>query len=200
MIGRLQGILAVKQPTELLVNVAGVGYEVMIPMTTFYQLPDVGAGILLHTHLIVRDDAHQLYGFHSERERELFRLLIKVNGVGPKLGITILSSMEPSVFVQCIAESDLARLVKIPGIGKKTAERLVIEMRDRLKNWQGESPAMTGKLSSAEALSIMEQEAIDALVALGYKPQDAARTISKLDGPFNAVQEIIRQALQRATA
>lgn len=198
MIGRLLGILTVKQPSELLLDVSGVGYEVLIPMSTFYQLPEVGIKITLYTHLIVREDVHQLYGFHTDHERELFRTLIKVNGVGPKLAITVLSSMEPQDFVRCIANNDLARLVKIPGIGKKTAERLIIEMRDRLKNWKGGCVhSMNGIASGVESVSSIEQEAIDALVALGYKPQEAAQSIKKLTGQFSTVQDLLRSALQR---
>src|SRR3990167_15427 len=135
MIGFVQGKLIEKQPPYLLIDVNGIGYELQASMNTFYKLPDLGAGIKLLTHLIVREDAHLLYGFMDHRERELFRTLIKVNGIGPKLALTILSSMAPDDFVQCISANDAASLVRMPGVGKKTAERLIVEMRDRLNHW-----------------------------------------------------------------
>jgi len=135
MIGQLRGKLIHKQPPHLLIDVQGVGYEIEAPMTTFYNLPATGEEILLYTHLVVRDDAHLLFGFSSPRERHMFRTLIKINGVGAKMALTILSGIEADDFARCIQENDSVRLTRLPGVGKKTAERLIIEMRDRLKDW-----------------------------------------------------------------
>lgn len=195
MIGYLAGIILQKQPPQLLLDVNGVGYDITASMNTFYNLAEVGSKTQLYTHLVVREDALQLYGFHSLEERRLFLALIKVSGVGPKSAITILSSIEPKRFVQCIQNNDLATLVSVPGIGKKTAERLVIEMRDRLNDWQ------TGELTNAIATpgchkNQSEQDAVSALISLGYKPQEASRVISKLDTANLASEEIIRLALK----
>ncbi len=135
MIGQVHGILLEKQPPQLVVNVNGLGYEIDAPMSTFYQLPDVGLAVKLFTHFVVREDAQQLYGFYTREERSLFRTLLKVNGVGPRMALTILSSVSPDEFVRCVLDNDTASLVRLPGIGKKTAERLVIEMRDKLSDW-----------------------------------------------------------------
>ncbi|MDF2866758.1 MAG: ATP-dependent helicase RuvA [Gammaproteobacteria bacterium] len=199
MIGRIQGILVEKQPPHLLVDVAGVGYEIEAPMSTFYQLPELGQTLTLHTHLAVREDAHVLYGFYELRERSLFRQLIKVNGVGPKLALTILSSIDPDQFVHSILENDASQLVRLPGIGKKTAERLIIEMRDRLKTWyEGGSPLLPS-LTPTDKPSIRnaEQEAISELLALGYKPQEASRAVNQVaDKETLACEQIIRSALK----
>ena len=136
MIGQLHGIIREKQPPQLILDVHGVGYEINAPMSTFYRLPDIGQEITLFTHFVVREDAHHLYGFSTREERLLFRTLLKVNGVGPRLGLTILSSIEPNEFVQCVINQDAARLICLPGVGKKTADRLIIEMRDTLSGWQ----------------------------------------------------------------
>lgn len=199
MIGRIQGILLDKQPPFLLVDVAGVGYEIEAPMSTFYQLPELGQKITLHTHLAVREDAHVLYGFYELRERSLFRQLIKVNGVGPKLALTILSSVDPDQFVVSILENDATQLVRLPGIGKKTAERLIIEMRDRLKNWHEEGAVLLPLLPPMDKAvpRNAEQEAISALLALGYKPQEASRAVSQVAEKENlACEQIIRNALK----
>ncbi len=144
MIGQIRGIILEKQPPQLLVDVHGVGYEIDAPMSTFYQLPDVGQEVSLFTHFVVREDAHHLYGFYTRDERHLFRTLLKVNGVGPRLALTILSSTAPDEFVRCVLNNDTASLVRLPGIGKKTAERLVIEMRDKLSDWCQAMPAEGG--------------------------------------------------------
>lgn len=196
MIGRLKGIIIKKQPPALLIDVQGVGYELLAPMTTFYHLPNEGIDVSLHTHLSVREDAHQLFAFHSEKDRELFRTLIKVSGVGPKLALTVLSSVDAAEFVQCVANNDVSRMVKMPGIGKKTAERLMMEMRDKLKDWDVE-PTMT---LGGGSVTDVEQEAVDALIALGYKPQEASKSISKVSDKNTTVEEIIRQALQGVPA
>src|SRR5688572_17609541 len=135
MIGQIRGILIEKQPPSLVVDVHGVGYDIDAPMSTFFQLPDVGCEVTLLTHFVVREDAHHLYGFYTREERQLFRSLLKVNGVGPKLALTILSSITPDEFVHCVLSNDAASLVRLPGVGKKTAERLIIEMRDKLSDW-----------------------------------------------------------------
>lgn len=202
MIGRLCGILLEKQAPNLLIDVAGVAYEVQAPMTTFYQLPDVGQQITLHTHLITREDAQLLFGFFAKQERALFRSLIKVNGVGPKLAITILSGIEPAGFVRCIADNDTATLVRLPGVGKKTAERLIIEMRDRLNDWaEGELPAGSMQNATAEFIAQTESavsDAVSALVALGYKPNDASKAVNKIVNRNElSSEELIKQALQR---
>jgi Holliday junction DNA helicase RuvA len=198
MIGQLRGIILEKQPPQLLLEVNGIGYEIDAPMSTFYRLPDVGQTIVLHTHFVVREDAHHLYGFFSREERTLFRTLLKVNGVGPRLGLTILSSMDPNEFVYCIINNDVANLVKLPGVGKKTAERLVIEMRDKLNGWQSTDVklnslgAVTQPMTSNQTI----QDAISALIALGYKPQEASRAVSKIEDKNVTSEEIIRRALR----
>lgn len=196
MIGFLRGILRDKQPPSLMLEVQGVGYEVEAPMTTFYDLPAVGESITLFTHLQVREDAHTLYGFVRQSDRTLFRTLIKVNGVGAKLALTILSGMEANHFAACVQAGDTAALVRLPGVGKKTAERLVIEMRDRLADWATPSGATTGSKATQPDVSNPVEEAVSALVALGYKPQDASRMVRGVDTSDLATEEIIRSALQ----
>lgn len=200
MIGRLSGILLEKQPPQLLLDVGGVGYEIEAPMSTFYQLPATGESLTLHTHLVVRDDAHLLYGFSTESERRMFRSLIRINGVGAKLALTILSGISADEFARSIQESDTATLVRLPGVGKKTAERLVVEMRDRLTDWQVDT---TLSLSPTDgvvrgASTGETRDAISALVSLGYKSQEASRLISKLDTEGMSSEEIIRAALKSA--
>jgi Holliday junction DNA helicase RuvA len=189
-----------KQPPQLLLDVGGVGYEIEAPMSTFYQLPATGESLILHTHLVVRDDAHLLYGFSTESERRMFRSLIRINGVGAKLALTILSGISADEFARSIQESDTATLVRLPGVGKKTAERLVVEMRDRLTDWQVDtavplypSDGMVRGASTGET-----RDAISALVSLGYKAQEASRLISKLDTEGMSSEEIIRAALKSA--
>ena len=194
MIGRLRGILLEKQPPQLLIDVQGVGYEVEAPMTTFYKLPEINQEVLLFTHLVVREDAQLLFGFFSEEERRLFRTLIKVNGVGAKMAVTILSGIEAQEFANCIHESDTARLVKLPGIGKKTAERLIVEMRDKLDNW--EITITSTGATKTPSPSTLENDAVSALVSLGYKPQEASRLISNIEIEGLSSEEIIRQALK----
>jgi len=202
MISRLRGLLIEKQPPLLVVDVQGVGYEVFAPMSTFYNLPEINAEISLLTHLSIREDAHVLYGFLNESERGLFRDLIRVSGIGPKLALSILSSMELSMFVQYVNNNDTARLIRIPGVGKKMAERLVVEMRDRLKNWNttnntAPSPTTT---SSTLTLGIATpiEDAISALIALGYKPQDATRWVQAVTEEGLTSEVLIRRALQSA--
>lgn len=199
MIGRLTGTLLEKQPPQLVIDVQGVGYEVEAPMSTFYNLPEINEQVRLFTHLVVRDDAHLLFGFSSQEERRLFRTLIKVNGVGAKMALTILSGISAQEFANCIHENDTARLVKLPGIGKKTAERLIVEMRDRLDDWEIKVTSNT-LAPQAPIASSAESDAISALVALGFKPQEASKHIHglQMDGQLEGLssEEIIRLALK----
>ena len=199
MIGRLKGTLLTKQPPTLLLDVNGVGYEVDAPMSTFYLLPDVNQEVVLHTHLVVREDAQQLCGFATENERRMFRSLIKINGVGARLALSILSGISADDFARCIQDSDTATLVKLPGVGKKTAERLVIEMRDRLKDWHtgssDSSQRFEGMVEVAHTADPVE-EAVSALIALGYKPPQASRMVTQIDCRDLSSEEIIRDALK----
>lgn len=204
MIGRLTGRVAEKQPPTLLLDVQGVGYEVQCPMTSFYQLPDVDQETTIYTHFVVREDAQLLFGFATKTERELFRQVIKANGVGPKLGLTILSGMSAAQFVQCVAQNDTSSLVNLPGVGKKTAERIVIELKDRLKNFSlvSETPAtdaadfdLVSENTFVEAVDV-EQDAVSALVALGYKPAQASRVVSKVKLPDMNSEDLIKAALK----
>ena len=199
MIGRIKGTIIEKQAPVLVVDVSGVGYEVEAPMTTFYQLPEVGKEVVLHTHFVVREDAQLLFGFYSKTERELFRVLIKVNGVGPKMALAILSGIEGAEFVRCVLDHDINTLVKLPGVGKKKAERLVIEMQDKVKEF-GElqpQPVLTAVAGLKRTTRVEITEAESALIALGYKPQEAARAIAALETDGLKSEEIIRQALRR---
>jgi holliday junction DNA helicase RuvA len=194
MIGQLTGKIVQKKPPLLLLDVNGVGYEVLSPMSTFYHFQDVNQDtITLITHLVVREDQHTLYGFHSEQERSLFRTLIKVNGVGPKLALTILSGMNANEFAQCINQNQLTRLTGIPGIGKKTAERLMVEMRDKMSEWQSTSSSGELGISSTQSL----HDAISALSALGYKPHEAKRVVESVHQPQHSSEQLIRLALQQ---
>ncbi len=196
MIGFLRGVLAAKHPPVLLVDVGGVGYELEAPMSTFYELPEVGETVRLVTHLSVREDAHVLYGFASEAERSLFRGLIRVSGVGPRIALAILSGISVEGFARCVRTEDSASLVKVPGIGKKTAERLIVEMRDRL----GAGDGLTGAPAEAgPGPATAEDEAYGALVALGYRPPEAVKMLAGVDASGLTSEEIIRAALQ-ATA
>lgn len=199
MISQLRGILLEKQPPHLILDVQGVGYEIDAPMSTFYRLPEVQQEILLFTHFVVREDAHHLYGFYTREERELFRILLKVNGVGPRLALTILSRMNPEEFVRCVGSNDVNSLLSLPGIGQKTAGRLMIELRDRLTDWGHKIPLPTA-LVSDQARSMILQDAISALVALGYKPQEATRSVAKIDDGAMSSQEMIRRALQEGVS
>lgn len=197
MIGRLQGIIAEKLAPELLIDVNGVGYEVTASLTTCAQLGKVGEPALLHTQMVVREDAQLLYGFADKSERTLFRTLIKVNGVGPKMAITILSGMDANALAACIQAEDMASLTKLPGVGKKTAERLIVEMRDKLKEWHTPAPlwAAADAQEQASVRSIIA-EAEQALVALGYKPVDAAKMLNKVANKADTAEELIRLALR----
>ncbi len=198
MIGRLRGVLLEKQPPQILWDVNGVGYDVSAPMTTFYELPATGSEIILHTHLAVSEHSHVLYGFLQESDRTLFRTLIKVSGVGPKLALAILSGMSADEFVGCVRSGDSAALTRLPGVGKKTAERLVVEMKDRLKDWQGATVSAEGVSQAITPATDSVKDAISALVSLGYKPQEASRMVSQIECDGLASEEIIRLALKSA--
>jgi Holliday junction DNA helicase RuvA len=198
LIGRIKGKLLHKQPPELLVDVHGVGYEMEAPMSTFYQLPAIGEDVILHTHMVVREDAQLLYAFYSTGERKLFRDLIRINGVGPKLGLTILSGISADDFVRAVHDGDAAALTGLPGVGKKTAERLIVELRDKL----GDDVApVSGEAGTASAASSSSQpspvsDAVSALTALGYKAQEASRMVRAVDVTGLETEAIIKAALQ----
>ncbi len=202
MIGRLVGEIITKKPPQILLDVNGVGYEVEAPMTTFYELPDVGNKVILLTHMVVREDAQLLYGFASENERSMFRHLIRINGVGPKLALTILSGISASELARCINEHDVTGLVKLPGVGKKTAERLIVELVDRIKDFVPNADVSESS-TTAIAQSVVENassEAEYALIALGYKPQEASRMIRNIDTKNRTSEDVIRLALQSVVA
>jgi holliday junction DNA helicase RuvA len=197
VIGRISGILLEKKPPLLVVDCNGVGYEIEAPMTTIWALPELHERVALYTHLAVRDDAHLLYGFASEGERTLFRALLKVNGVGTKMALVILSGMTADEFAACVHANDTARLTALPGVGKKTAERLIVELRDRVGHFAGTAapspgqPRVTGA-PRGDAIA----DAISGLVALGYKPQDASRYVHALDCAEMSSEAIIREVLK----
>lgn len=197
MIGRIHGEIIEKTPGHVLVDCSGIGYEIDIPYTTFFVLPETGHDVILHTHLAVREDAQNLFGFAERLDRDLFRLLIRVNGVGPKMALAILSALDAGRFVHCVESRDLKALVKVPGVGKKTAERLLIEMGDRLGQLEGK-PDITasGSAPSAQGSSRPLDEAEAALVTLGYKPQEAARAINSIAEQGMTSETLIRLALK----
>ena len=196
MIGRLRGKLLQKTPPTLLLDVAGVGYEIEAPMSTFYQLPEIGQEIQIYTHLAVREDAHLLFGFASEREQHLFRTLIRVNGVGAKMALTILSGMEADDFAACIRDGNTSRLTRLPGVGNKTAERLIIEMRDRLKDYKLSAAGTPEQNQTTGKADNHTGDAINALIALGYKPQEASRYVHAVANNNMSSEDIIREALK----
>lgn len=201
MIGRLRGILTEKQPPWLLLDVGGVGYEVEAPLSTFFVLPKTGTEVSLFTHLVVREDAQLLYGFWAVSERRLFRELIRISGIGPRVALAILSGMDAAEFTRCVQNEDAAALTRVPGIGKKTAERLLVEMRDRLKDWQLTPASLDG--SNPEPVSTAHSataDAVAALVALGYKPAEVDRLIAKAKKTSDAelsTEQLIRAVLKQ---
>ncbi|TRW50261.1 Holliday junction branch migration protein RuvA [Aliidiomarina halalkaliphila] len=204
MIGRLHGTIVAKHAPELLLDVNGVGYEVHLPMTCFYDLPSIGAPVTLWTHFVVREDAQLLFGFNNADERALFRLLIKAQGVGPKMALGIMSSMSAHQFIQSVRQGDVTTLVKIPGVGKKTAERLLVEMKDRLKDFTG-ADFDTGGLPGAAAYAAdiertpaesAREEAMSALLALGYKESHAAKVVKQVATDTMSAEDMIRAALK----
>ena len=201
MIGQIRGILIEKNPPEILVDVGGITYEIQVPMSTLYQLPDVGQEVVLHTHFVVRDDAQLLYGFCHTKDKTLFRSLIRVNGVGPRMALVILSGMEPDEFVRVVRNNDVTAMVNMPGIGKKTAERLIVEMRDRLSEWQASEGAGSAPETqdSASTIKVFSKDAEAALIGLGYKPQQAARAIAQVlkdNLEITDSEELIRLSLK----
>lgn len=197
MIGHIRGELVVKQPPEIVVDVQGVGYEILVPMTTYYVLPGLGESVRLWTHLSVREDAHVLFGFAHESERVLFRTLIKVNGIGPKLALSILSAIEPDDFAACIETDDINQLMKIPGVGKKMAERLALELKGKVQAAVGAGPLFTSPVTQTVVADPIE-DAESALISLGYKPAVASKMVKQVAAPGMASDEIIRLALKSA--
>jgi holliday junction DNA helicase RuvA len=197
VIGRLRGQLVSRQPPFLLLDVNGVGYEIEAPMSTFYELPETGAEVTLHTHLLVREDAHVLYGFHADQEKRLFRALLRVSGVGGKMALAILSAMSAAEFANCVQADDVTAMTRIPGVGKKTAQRLIMEMKDKLEDGvtatlpQGTSPSAVQATAESPV-----SEAVSALIALGYKPAEASRMVRAVETAGLGSEEIIRAALQ----
>ncbi|OCG60900.1 MULTISPECIES: Holliday junction branch migration protein RuvA [unclassified Gilliamella] len=201
MIGRLRGTIIEKQPPKVLIEVGGVGYDVFMPMTCFYELPENGQEVIVLTHFVVREDAQVLYGFNQDQERELFRELIKVNGVGPKLALAILSGMSAGQFISAVEQGEIKTLVKLPGVGNKTAERLIVEMKDRIKRFGEQSSSASTAIetnSVQKSANQIESEAVSALIALGYKPQEASRIINKVINPDMDCETLIREALKSA--
>lgn len=202
MIGRLKGVLLEKLPPQLVLDVQGVGYELEAPMSTFYQLPIVGEEVLLHTHMVVREDAQLLYAFFSQSERQLFRDLIRINGVGPKLALTILSGVSADEFTRCVMDGDAKALTNLPGVGKKTAERLIVELRDRLAKEVEAALTGTGKDPAGTSIAIKRvatnpvSEAVNALVSLGYKAQEASQMVRIVETEGLKTEAIIKAALQ----
>lgn len=196
MISRLQGVVVEKQAPAVVVDIQGVGYEVLVPMSSFIGLPALNEKVVLYTEFIVREDSQTLYGFTNKRERQLFQILLKVNGVGAKMALGILSAMDADAFVACVRERDAAALVKLPGIGKKTAERLLIELQDRLKDW--DLPAQLNSQSPVVETDAYQEEALAALLALGYKPAEANKSITAAlkQASFTSSEELIRAALR----
>ncbi|SFF32073.1 Holliday junction DNA helicase subunit RuvA [Fontimonas thermophila] len=193
MIGRIAGRLLFKQPPVLIVDVGGVGYEIEAPMSTFYKLPAIGENVSLHTHLSVREDAHLLFGFATITEKALFRELIRISGVGPKLALAVLSGVGVDEFWATVRAGDIARLAKLPGIGRKTAERLVVEMRDRSGAAAPEPMAVPGLAADSPL-----EEARHALAALGYKPAEIQRFTQAVYKEGMSTEQIIQEALRRA--
>ena len=198
MIVRLNGTLLEKNPPYILVDVHGVGYELEAPMSTCFQLPETGKEVVLYTHLIVREDAQLLCGFATHQERTMFRTLIKVNGVGAKLALTILSGISATEFAQSVHDNDTAALTQLPGVGKKTAERLIVEMRDKLDEWAVQGTGSTKSDISGTGEASSNREALSALLALGYKQAEANRLLQKVDSSVSGSEDIIKAALKLA--
>jgi len=196
VIGRIRGLLVDKHPPRVLVDCHGVGYEIDAPMSTIWALPEAGQEVTLHTHLVVREDAHHLFGFGTLAERALFQSLLKVSGIGARMALAVLSGMQVDEFVACVQRNDATRLTTLPGIGKKTAERLIVEMRDRVADWAEVAgmPVMTSTPTppAGEAVS----DAVSGLIALGYKPQEASRLVHGLDTEGKTSEAIIREVLR----
>lgn len=190
MIGFMRGTLVAKTLPQIIMDVQGVGYELEVPVTTFYALPALGQPLKLYTHLVIREDAHKLFAFATEADQSMFRALIKVNGVGPKLALTVLSGQSAQEFHHCIDNNDVQALIRLPGVGKKTAERLLVEMRDRLPTNTNDSTALQQPAHNPK------QEAVSALCTLGYKAPDASRMVNNVPSDAKSCEDIIRLALQ----
>ena len=197
MIGFVRGKLVTKTPPQLVIDVGGVGYELDAPMSTFYNLPNTGSDVHLFTHLVVREDAHILFGFGTDRERRMFRELLKVSGIGPKLALAILSGINVDELLTCVHANDADSLVRIPGVGRKTAERMLIEMRDRVKGF-GELTSLPAFAPASGGSAGAQTEAFNALLALGYKPAEITKLLKTVDAGVTRVEEIIRHALKAA--
>lgn len=197
MIGRLRGVLIEKHPPHLLLDVAGVGYEVELPQGSLQQLT-LNETVTLHTHLVVREDAHLLYGFLHRRERELFRELIRLNGVGPKLALALLSALEVDALIRCVQADDVRALTCVPGVGKKTAERLLVELKDRFKAWEvlSDDAPLVAEAGPVVSASYAERDAVSALLALGFKPAEANRAVAQVLEDGLSSEELIRRALK----
>lgn len=195
MIGKIIGKIEDKTTHSVLMNLDGLCYELEIPITTSFSLPDIGQKTELYTHFVVREDAQLLYGFLNKHDRDMFRILIKVNGVGPKLGIAILSGLDSSALINCVLNDEVSTLVKLPGIGKKTAERLLIELRDRVKDLDRQGDTLSAQTAITYESSIHD-EAESALIALGYKPQDAAKAIKNVKQDHNSLESLLKAALK----
>lgn len=200
MIGFIRGVLARKQPPFLLVDVQGVGYELEVPMSTLFRLPAVGTEVQLRTQLVIREDQQTLFGFGTEEERHLFRSLVKVNGVGAKLALTILSGISVDGFVQCVQTEDKTALTKLPGIGRKTAERLIVDMRDRVENLSTQATVPEAGSGTIDSGATPRAEAFNALVTLGYKPAETRRMLEKVTTENQTTEEILRSVLRAATS
>lgn len=197
MIGRLSGILLEKQPPHILLDVNGVGYELDAPMSTFYRLPAIGDKVTLHTHLVVREDAQLLYAFAEKRDRALFRELIKLNGVGPKLALALMSGLEVEELIGAVQAQDTSALTRVPGVGKKTAERLLVELKDRFKAWEDIPGAAVPLVTGTAPVAVSgTADAVSALIALGYKPQEASRAVANIKEDGLSSEELIRRALK----
>lgn len=199
MISRLSGIILEKDSASILIDVQGIGYEVHVSLNSLFDAPDIGESVTLHTHFVVRDDAQQLFGFTKLQERNLFRLLIKINGVGPKMAIAVLSGVSYDEFVRCVNQNDIAGLVKLPGVGKKIAERLLMEMRDKIPTLDSSSELAASAIEPT--MAEISREAESALIALGYKPQEAAKMVNRTsEDERDSVEILIRAALRKTVS
>lgn len=196
MIGKITGLVEEKGTHSALININGLCYEIEVPLTTAFSLPDLGSKVTLFTHFVVREDAQLLYGFLHKHDRDMFRVLIKVNGVGPKLGVAILSGLDSSALSRCVLHDDISTLVKLPGIGKKTAERLLIELRDKVKSLDIKSDSEGVHQSDINFQASVQDEAESALLSLGYKPQDATKAIKNAKADNQTLEELIKAALK----
>lgn len=198
MIGRLRGTLVEKQPPHVMVDVQGVGYELEVTTSTLYRLAPLGEPVTLHTHMVVREDAQLLYGFIEKRERELFRELIRLNGVGPKLALALMSSLEVDELVRCVQAQDTSALTRVPGVGKKTAERLLVELKDRFKAWETLPGMATLMVEPQLEVTVLnaQNDAVSALISLGFKPQEASRAVSAVQEEGLSSEDMIRRALK----